>query len=90
MEDIESTLKEVYEFCHQSPKQRREFGWKAKVLEEDLSYLNGVKNMRCVACRYRAMTAIRINLRVTIDHLKSVKSEKNHCFSKQILWSWIS
>lgn len=85
MEDIESTLKEVYEFCHQSPKQRREFGGIAKVLEEDLPYFSGVKNVRCVASRYRAMTAIRINLRVTIDHLKSVKSEKNHCFSKQIL-----
>ena len=73
MEDIESTLKEVYEFCHQSPKQRREFGGIAKVLEEDLPYFSGVKNVS----RYRAMTAIRIHLRVTLDHLKSVKSEKS-------------
>ena len=55
MEDIESKLKEVYEFCNQSPKQRCEFGVIAKVLAEDLSYFSGVKNVRCVASRYRAM-----------------------------------
>ena len=46
------------------------------MLEEDLPYFSGVKNVRCVASRYQAMTAIHIHLRVTLDHLKSVKSEK--------------
>ena len=60
VEDLESTLRGVYNFYHLSPKRRRGLTTLAEVLEEDEPYYmySSVKTVRWLASRHRAITAV--------------------------------
>ncbi len=71
METLEATLRGIYKFYHLSPKKRRGLDNLAEVLDEDKPYYSGVKQVRWLASRYRAVTAVESHLRITVEHLEN-------------------
>lgn len=70
MEVMEDTMRGVYKFYHMSPKQRRSLKELSDILDEDEPYYSGVKTVRWLASRYRALSAVETHYRVTVEHLE--------------------
>ena len=68
--EVETTLKSV------SSKKRRGLTVIPNVLEEDVPYFSGVKQVQWLASRHRAMEARIKHLYVTVKHLETVDKEK--------------
>lgn len=78
LDNLESTLRGVYKFYHMSPKQRRGLHELASVLNEDMPYYSGVKQVRWLASRWRAICAVEKNYRVTVEHLENVAANEEN------------
>ena len=67
----------VYSKCiTKAQNQRRGLTDIAHILENDVPYFNGVKQVRWLASRHRAIEALIKHLYVSVKHLETVDKEK--------------
>ncbi|XP_006823169.1 zinc finger protein 862-like [Saccoglossus kowalevskii] len=77
MGNFEETLKGLFMFYHYSPKRRRELKDSSDVLEHDLSHISGVKQVRWLSSKERAVKAIKNNYEAVVTHLEHASTDKN-------------
>ena len=74
---FEDTIKGIFNFYHQSFKRRREVKAIAAVLEEDLAHISGVKQVRWLASKTRAIKSLLQNLPMISSHLEHAASRNS-------------
>ncbi|XP_033753177.1 zinc finger protein 862-like [Pecten maximus] len=73
---FDTTVKNIFLFYYYSPKKRREPRAISDLLDEDAAYFSGMKQVRWLASRHRALKAIEKHYAVTVIHLENTASGK--------------
>ena len=70
MAKFEETVKCVFNYYHKSPKRRRELAGISHVFETELAHFSGPHQVRWMASKERAVSAIKKNLKTMVLHLE--------------------
>ncbi|XP_033758057.1 zinc finger protein 862-like [Pecten maximus] len=73
---FDTTVKNIFLFYYYSPKKRRELRAISDLLDENAAYFSGMKQVRWLASRHRALKAIEKHYAVTVIHLENTASGK--------------
>ena len=75
MAKFEDTLKGIFNYYHFSPKRRRELKEISHLFETELAHFSVVKQVRWLASKERAVSALKRNLATVVLHLEHRHTE---------------
>ena len=75
MAKFEDTLKGIFNYYHFSPKRRRELKEISHLFETELAHFSAVKQVRWLASKERAVSALKRNLATVVLHLEHRHTE---------------
>ncbi|XP_070560279.1 zinc finger protein 862-like [Ptychodera flava] len=75
LSSFEETFKGIFSFYHYSPKRRRELQAISDMLEQNLCHLSGVRQVRWLSSKERAVKAVSHNYQAIVTHLENTATD---------------
>lgn len=79
---FQETVQAVFKYYYYSPKKRRELASLSDILDEAKAHYGGLKAVRWLASRNRALVALQTHYAVTVAHLEKASTGKKEDAAK--------
>lgn len=79
---FQETVQAVFKYYYYSPKKRRELASLSDILDEAKAHYGGLKAVRWLASRNRALVALQTHYAVTVAHLENALTGKKEDAAK--------
>ena len=82
LKTFQETVEAVFKYYYYSPKKRRELASLSDILDEAKAHYGGLKAVRWLASRNRALVALQTHYAVTVAHLENASTGKKEDAAK--------
>lgn len=79
---FQETVQAVFKYYYYSPKKRRELASLSDILDEAKAHYGGLKAVRWLASRNRALVALQTHYAVTVAHQENASTGKKEDAAK--------